>query len=151
MVCSLAGRWAPSLCGCPHPEEEDGHVVFEGPIVKKSRHLGAWRTRWAVITPSHFLTFHDADDFREGGEPTEMVPLSQLQTVSRDTGNELVLQAGPHGKLSLRCLSRSFSHEGEIAADRWASMLKNAINWNSMECSNRDSGILSPRDWLKID
>lgn len=112
-----------------YPEEEDGHVVFQGPIVKKSRHLGAWRKRWAVVTPSYFLTFQDAKHFREGGEPTEMVPLSQLNGVSCDGVSEVVLHGGPRGKLKMRCLSEE---EGDIAADRWASGLKNVISWNSM-------------------
>eukprot|EP00746_Dinoflagellata_sp_MGD_P168436 gnl/MRDRNA2_/MRDRNA2_99914_c0_seq1.p1 gnl/MRDRNA2_/MRDRNA2_99914_c0~~gnl/MRDRNA2_/MRDRNA2_99914_c0_seq1.p1 ORF type:complete len:155 (-),score=25.94 gnl/MRDRNA2_/MRDRNA2_99914_c0_seq1:309-710(-) len=132
MACDIGRRWMAPLFGCPSPEEEDGHVVFEGPVVKKSRHIGAWRKRWAVVTPSHFLTFEHPEDFKEGGEPTEMVPLSELKGVSRDGGNELVLLAGSHGKLNLRCLSNSYPNEGEIQADRWASTLKNVMSWQSV-------------------
>lgn len=139
VACDVARRWTSSFCrrrstGSHTDEDQDDRIVFEGWIAKKSRHLGVWRRRWAVITPSHFLTFQDAEYSRKGTDATEMIPLSQLKTLSRNGGNDLVLLGnGPHGKfnLCLRCLSSS--KEEEIAADRLATALIDARTWSPIE------------------
>eukprot|EP00746_Dinoflagellata_sp_MGD_P001235 gnl/MRDRNA2_/MRDRNA2_102312_c0_seq1.p1 gnl/MRDRNA2_/MRDRNA2_102312_c0~~gnl/MRDRNA2_/MRDRNA2_102312_c0_seq1.p1 ORF type:complete len:172 (-),score=18.62 gnl/MRDRNA2_/MRDRNA2_102312_c0_seq1:486-1001(-) len=139
MACDVARQWMSSFCrrrsgGSHADEDQDDRIVFEGWIAKKSRHLGVWRKRWAVITPSHFVTFQDDDYDRKGTDATEMIPLSQLKTVSRNEENDLVLLVnGPHGKfnLCLRCLSSS--KEGEIAANRLAIALIDARTWSPIE------------------
>lgn len=136
MACDVARRWMSSFRrGGSHPDEDqDDRIVFEGWIAKKSRHLRVWRKRWAVITPSHFLVFQDEEDSRKGTDPTEMVPHSQLKTVFRDRGNQLVLVVdGPHGKLNLCLRCPSSSKEGEIAADRLATALIDARTWSPIE------------------
>jgi len=123
-----------SIGGSHADEDQDDRIVFEGWIAKKSRHLRVWRKRWVVVTPSHFLTFRDAEDSRKGMDATEMIPHSQLKTVSRNRGNDLVLLVdGPHGKWNLCLRSLSSSKEGEIAADRLATALIDARTWSPIE------------------
>eukprot|EP00747_Dinoflagellata_sp_TGD_P169912 gnl/TRDRNA2_/TRDRNA2_200103_c0_seq1.p2 gnl/TRDRNA2_/TRDRNA2_200103_c0~~gnl/TRDRNA2_/TRDRNA2_200103_c0_seq1.p2 ORF type:complete len:177 (+),score=24.11 gnl/TRDRNA2_/TRDRNA2_200103_c0_seq1:80-610(+) len=75
------------LFGCSYQdghglhEEDSSPVLLEGPVEKRSRHLGVWRGRWAVLTHRSFSTFEVRGDATRGVPPTELVPLADLLDV----------------------------------------------------------------------
>lgn len=83
-------------------------VVYAGFVVKCSRHLGRWRQRWAVLTPSCLKTFKEQ---QLCAKPTEDFQLQQVKHVAVQ-GSEVMLDLQNH-----RC---TFRCPGPNVADAWA-------------------------------
>eukprot|EP00441_Pelagodinium_beii_P019844 CAMPEP_0197657392 /NCGR_PEP_ID=MMETSP1338-20131121/44597_1 /TAXON_ID=43686 ORGANISM="Pelagodinium beii, Strain RCC1491" /NCGR_SAMPLE_ID=MMETSP1338 /ASSEMBLY_ACC=CAM_ASM_000754 /LENGTH=276 /DNA_ID=CAMNT_0043233743 /DNA_START=34 /DNA_END=861 /DNA_ORIENTATION=- len=66
------------LCFLPR-FQLDEEVIYAGTVAKRSRHLGLWRVRWAVLTPKSLLTFRDPADLVN--TPTEHFKLNEVQTI----------------------------------------------------------------------
>eukprot|EP00435_Cladocopium_sp_Y103_P045200 s1562_g12.t3 len=79
----------------PHFEEQ---VVYAGFVVKCSRHLGRWRQRWAVLTPSCLKTFKEQ---QLCAKPTEDFQLQQVKHVAVQ-GSEVMLDLQSH-RCTFRC------------------------------------------------
>mmetsp|Transcript_25427 Transcript_25427/g.59178 ORF Transcript_25427/g.59178 Transcript_25427/m.59178 type:complete len:163 (-) Transcript_25427:180-668(-) len=118
------------LLGCPYfPDAsfEGCDVIFEGPVLKQSRHLHAWRSRWMVLTKSHLLTFEEHSDFHDGeGDPTECVPISSVINVIRRSTNEVEVCIADRSNIKLRCMSTAIggvAQDSKVAANHVANAL----------------------------
>ncbi|CAE8704618.1 unnamed protein product, partial [Polarella glacialis] len=62
---------------CPVPERRHlrfDEVIHSGPVAKRSRHLGLWRDRWAVLTAKHLVTFREP---ALHGQPTDSISFGE--------------------------------------------------------------------------
>ncbi|CAE8614422.1 unnamed protein product [Polarella glacialis] len=63
---------------CPVPERRHlrfDEVIHSGPVAKRSRHLGLWRDRWAVLTAKHLVTFREP---ALHGQPTDSISFGEV-------------------------------------------------------------------------
>eukprot|EP01084_Bolivina_argentea_P104569 187230_1 len=56
-------------------------------LKKESRYIGQWRKRWVVLTPSNLYTYKQRKVYQKA---TEMIALSDIQSVSSDATNNIL-------------------------------------------------------------
>ncbi|CAE8693880.1 unnamed protein product [Polarella glacialis] len=74
-------------------------IIKEGSLVKQSKHLKEWRSRWFVLTPQYLCSFKAQGDYRN---PTEVIRLRECSTVKsadEDTGKENSFRVDSPGRI----------------------------------------------------
>lgn len=83
-------------------------IVYTCLVLKRSRHLRAWRPRWAIVTSRYIMTFCVLGTLADA--PTERLLLNDV------TGLE---QEGALVKLCVKRRSFNFRFQGHAIASRW--------------------------------
>merc|ERR1712039_1088856 len=98
----------------PRSDEE---VLLEGLLRKRSRHLQAWRLRWAALTTQSLCFFEEPGHIQ--GVPTEHVKLSDVVGVALKDDSLLIRL--PYWRCSLQF--------DEVAvAENWAECLLDCVD-----------------------
>ncbi|OLP98491.1 hypothetical protein AK812_SmicGene19047 [Symbiodinium microadriaticum] len=90
-------------------------VVHAGVLTKRSKYIGAWRVRWAVLTPTSLKMFKSSGAWRLREKPTESFQLLQVADITVE--DTLLVLRLPRRRCSLRC-------EESAAAETWASYIR---------------------------
>lgn len=108
----------------PSAAEGGDVVVRSGMVLKRSRHLGQWRGRWAILTRRCFVTFKEPTAL---GPPTEYFELSEV----------LAIEAA-RADLWLRLRHREFElrFQEPVVAELWANLIQSCCEGRLSEGAN---------------
>lgn len=106
----------------PRSDEE---VLLEGLLRKRSRHLQAWRSRWAALTTKSLCFFEEPGHIQ--GVPTEHVKLGEVLGVALKDDSLLI---------RLPCWQCSLQFDEVAVAENWAECLLDCVDRCSRQAAS---------------
>lgn len=130
-----AELFAKPPCGSPDPHNSvrRDDVIKEGYLVKQSRFLKQWRTRWFVLTPKELSSFK-FQDMQE--DATEIIPLCDCTDVKPSDAT-----TGKENSFELHMLDRVFyiTAASSLEKESWITAIKRAIAQGARDCDRLPS------------